>query len=341
MGNNILDTPNEWCYLDYTMTENALPRTEIEAVRYFADEQTCIDFVKSLRWADAEPVCPHCGNNTTYFLETRKIFKCKAKECRKQFSIKTGTIFEDSALKLDKWLIAIWKIANAKNGISSYELSRALGITQKSAWFVNHRIREAMVNGTIEKMSGTIEMDEAFIGGDAKNMHQSKRQRFQPRWTRQHKVREHKTAVFGMVQRGGKVRAKVIAKGNNPKTEDVMPLIEANIEQGSEVFTDQAAIYRKLYEQYVHDSVNHAVEYVRGNVHTNSIENFWSLLKRTIKGTYVSVSPSHLQKYVEEQMFRYNEREGNDQYRFVRMIESISGKRLTYAALIGYSAGRS
>ncbi len=318
------------------MTEQALPKTEIEAVRYFADEQTCIEFVKSLRWLDGEPVCPHCGNNTTYFLETRKIFKCKAKECRKQFSIKTGTIFEDSAIKLDKWLIAIWKIANAKNGISSYELGRALGVTQKSAWFMNHRIREAMVNGSIEKMSGTVEIDEAYIGGDAKNMHQSKRVRFQPRWTRQDKVRDHKTAVFGMVQRGGKVRAKVI-KG--VRTQDVLPVIQEHIEENSEVFSDQAAIYRDLYEKYIHATVNHSVEYVRGNVHTNGIENFWSLLKRTIKGTYVSVSPAHLQKYVEEQMFRYNERECNDQMRFVRMIESISGKRLTYSQLIGYETG--
>lgn len=319
------------------MTEKALPKTEIEAVRYFADQQTCIDFVSSLRWLDGKPVCPHCGNNTAYFLETRKIFKCKAKECRKQFSIKTGTIFEDSAIKLDKWLIAIWKIANAKNGISSYELSRALGITQKSAWFVNHRIREAMANGTIEKMKGTVEIDEAYIGGLPKNMHQSKKVRFASRYTRQ--FPRNKTAVFGMVERGGKVRAKVIHKGNTLKTTDVMPIIRENVEADSQVMTDQSIIYRELWEKYVHATVNHSYEYVRDNVHTNSIENFWSLLKRTIKGTYISVSPAHLQKYVEEQMFRYNEREGNDQMRFISMLGLISGKRLTYSQLIGYSAG--
>lgn len=317
------------------MNEKALPKTEMEAVRYFADDQTCIDFVASLRWLDGQPVCPHCGNKESYFLATRKIYKCKAKECRKQFSIKTGTIFEDSAIKLDKWLIAIWKIANAKNGISSYELSRALGVTQKSAWFMNHRIRTAMITGSIEKMSGTVEVDEAFIGGDARNMHRTKRIRFASPWTRQ--IKDHKTVVFGMVQRGGKVKAQVIQKAN---TAEVTPVIEANIEENAEVFTDQSIIYRNLYEKYIHDTVNHSMEYVRGNVHTNSIENFWSLLKRTIKGTYISVSPAHLQKYVEEQMFRYNERDGNDQMRFMSMIELISGKRLTYSQLIGYAAER-
>ncbi len=316
--------------------EQALPKTEMDAVRYFADEQTCIDFVASLRWLDGNPTCPHCGNKESYFLNTRKIYKCKAKECRKQFSIKTGTIFEDSAIKLDKWLIAIWKIANAKNGISSYELSRALGITQKSAWFVNHRIREAMTNGSIEKMGGTVECDEAFIGGNAKNMHRAKRERFLPRYSSKNRVTSHKTAVFGMVQRGGKVKAQVLKTGFKIKAQDVRPIIDENIEPNSEVFTDQSVIYNQLYQQYVHDTVNHMVEYVRGNVHTNSIENFWSLLKRTIKGTYISVSPAHLQKYVEEQMFRYNERHGNDQQRFVSMLELISGKRLTYSQLSGY-----
>ena len=301
----------------------------MEAVKYFADERTCFDFVASLRWLDGHPVCPHCGNNTVYFLSTRKIFKCKAKECRKQFSIKTGTIFEDSAIKLDKWLIAMWKLANAKNGISSYELHRALGITQKSAWFVLHRIRTAMQTGSIEKLSGEVESDETYIGPNAKNMHWDKRKDLQV----MSGYPDHKTAVMGMVQRGGKIKATVLKRRN---LATMSKILAENIEQGSTVITDEAKQYVHLRENYIHEVINHSREYVKGNIHTNNIENFWSLLKRTIKGTYVSVSPAHLQKYVEEQVFRYNERKGTDQQRFVSMIDLISGKRLTYSQLIGY-----
>lgn len=315
------------------MLEN-LPKTLIGIVEYFADPQVCIDFVAFLRWQDGEPVCPHCKNVGAYYLASRKIYKCK--DCRKQFSVKAGTIFEESAVPLNKWLAAIWQMANCKNGISSYELGKAIGVTQRTAWFMNHRIRTAMTVGSIEKLSGTVEMDEAFIGGDAKNMHRAKRIRFiSPRNTR-NRVKTHKTAVFGMVERGGKVRAKVIKKSHNLQTGDVMPIIEEHVDATAEVFTDKSSIYQNLWEKYVHDTVNHSYEYVRDNVHTNSIENFWSLLKRSIRGTYISVSPVHLQKYVEEQMFRYNERKGTDQQRFVAMIELISGKRLTWTELVSY-----
>jgi len=317
------------------MKETPLPKTLQEAVKAFADDQFCIDSIAVMRWVDGQAVCPKCSEKNNHFMASRKVWQCKNKVCKKQFSVKVGTIFEDSALPLEKWLVAMWLIVNAKNGISSYELHRHLGITQKSAWFVLHRIRDAMTVGSIEKMTGTVEMDETFIGGDAKNMHITKRVRFQPRWTPQRKVKDHKTVVFGMVQRGGKVKAKVI-KGI--RTQDVMPIIRENVEKESQVFTDAASIYRDLWIEYIHASVNHSVEYVRDNVHTQNIENFWSLLKRTIKGTYVSVSPAHLQKYVEEQMFRYNERETNDQTRFVRLLEVISGKRLTYAQLIGFGS---
>ena len=312
------------------ITETPLPETLKQAVKTFADEQFCIDLISAMRWVDGVAVCPKCKQTNNHFMKSRKVWQCKNKECKKQFSVKVGTIFEDSAITLENWLMSMWLLVNAKNGISSYELHRATGLTQKSAWFVLHRIRTAMEAGSIEKLSGTVEADETYVGGDAKNMHRTKRKRFEARYTRQ--VKDHKTAVFGMIQRGGKVRAKVIS---GVRTKDVVPVIQENIEANSEVFTDQAVIYRDLYENYVHATVNHSVEYVRGNVHTNSIENFWSLLKRSIKGTYVSVSPAHLQRYVEEQMFRFNEREGNDQFRFLRLIESISGKRLTYSQLIG------
>lgn len=308
--------------------ETPLPKTLQQAVKAFADEQFCIDLIAAMRWADGQAVCPKCSQKNNHFMASRKVWQCKNKECKKQFSVKVGTIFEDSAIALEKWLLAMWLIVNAKNGISSYELHRALGITQKSAWFVLHRIRTAMTVGSIEKLSGEIEVDETYVGGKSKNMHVKKRKELQ--MTRGYK---QKTGVMGMVQRGGRVKAHVIKIAD---TETLLGSIAENVEVGSTVITDDAGGYRNMNDEYRHEVINHAVEYVRGNVHTNSIENFWSLLKRTIKGTYISVSPAHLQKYVEEQVFRYNERETNDQMRFVRLIESISGKRLTYTSLIGY-----
>lgn len=193
------------------MLEN-LPKTFVGVSRFFADPLVCIDFVAMMRWSDGEPVCFHCKQKGAYFMPSRKIYRCKNKECKKQFSIKMGTIFEESAVSLDKWLMAMWQLANCKNGISSYELGKAIGVTQRTAWFMLHRIRTAMTNGTIEKLTGTVEIDEAYIGGLPKNMHQSKKVRFASRYTRQ--FPRNKTAVFGMVERGGKVRAKVIHKGN-------------------------------------------------------------------------------------------------------------------------------
>jgi transposase-like protein len=309
------------------INENNLPKTLQDAIVYFSDDIVCLNFVASLRWTDGIPTCPRCGHEKTSFLKTRLIWKCKG--CKKQFSIKFNTIFEDSPLGLDKWLTAIWLISNAKNGISSYELHRAIGITQKSAWFVLHRIREAMKAGTFEKLSGTIEVDETYVGGLSKNMHTSKRKDL----AMKRGLKSSKTAVMGMLQRKGRVRAKVIHKADRINLQDE---IRTHVVIGSDIYTDDHKGYDGLHDAYAHDVVNHSIEYVRGNVHTNSIENFWSLLKRTIKGTYISVAPEHLQKYVEEQAFRYNEREGNDQQRFVALLESISGKRLTYAQLIGY-----
>jgi transposase-like protein len=310
------------------MEHSHLPKTLQEAVKYFSDDLLCVNFVASLRWENGVAVCPHCGNDKTSFISTRKIWKCKA--CKKQFSVKVGSIFEDSPIGLDKWLVAIWLIANAKNGISSYELHRAIGITQKSAWFVLHRIRTAMQSGSFEKLSGVVECDETFVGGDAQNMHFEKRERVMGKKRGGY---SHKTAVLGMVQRQGKARAKVIP---NVKGKTMIPIIRENVEEGSTLHTDAHTAYPLLSGDFLHAAVNHSVEYVRENVHTNSIENFWSLLKRTIKGTYVSVAPEHLQKYIEEQTFRFNERKGNDQKRFLAVIESVSGKRLTYKQLTGY-----
>lgn len=309
-----------------------LPETLVEAVKYFSDDQICFDFVASLRWEKGIPLCPHCNSDKVGLLATRKIFKCKNKECRKQFSIKTGTIFEDSALKLDKWLIAMWLIATAKNGISSYELHRSLGITQKSAWFVLHRIRLAMEQGSFGKLSGTVEADETWIGGNALNMHKEKRDRYKMKGG----VRDHKVAVLGMLERKGKVRAKVIKSAKRRYT---VPHLTNDIASGSTLYTDNASAYDELHRDFVHESVNHSIEYVRGVIHTNGIENFWSLLKRTIKGTYVSIQAEHLQKYIEEQCFRFNNRETDDLGRFMELVKSIGGKGITYQELIGYQTG--
>ncbi len=252
------------------------------------------------------------------------------KVCHKQFSVKVGTVMEDSPIGLDKWLAAIWMIANCKNGVSSYEIHRELGITQKSAWFLNHRIRLAMQTGTFEKMSGTVEVDETFIGGLSRNMHKHKREA---------KITgtgaSGKAVVMGLLERhgeGSRVRAKVIF---NRTRETLHDEIRCNVVSGSEVMTDAFRPYMGLDAEYVHQFTNHAEEYVRSNVHTNGIENFWSLLKRSIKGTYVSVEPFHLFRYLDEQSFRFNTRKGDNADRFIETVKSIAGKRLTYEELTG------
>jgi IS1 family transposase len=302
-------------------------KTLQQAIIYFSNPNHCFNYFTSKRWANGV-ICPTCGRNDVSFLANQKKWQCKSSHKQRQFSIKVGTIFEDSPLGLDKWLVAIWMITNCKNGVSSYEVHRAIGVTQKTAWFMVHRIRVAMEIGSFEKLSGTIECDETYIGGDAKNMHSKERKR---------RVKKagspaHKSAVLGMVQRRGKVRAKVVRSRNAVTIRD---FVTTNAKTGSEVMTDEWRGYHNLHDKYVHQVINHSVEYVRDNVHTNSIENFWSLLKRTIKGTYVSVAPEHLQKYVEEQSFRYNNREDNDGERFATITEQLAGKRLTYADLTG------
>ncbi|MBA2607186.1 MAG: IS1595 family transposase [Acidobacteria bacterium] len=280
------------------LNDNKLPNTLQEAILYFSDKDVCLELVSSLRWEDGIAVCPRCECSETSFLKTRKIWKCKG--CKKQFSVKVSTIFEDSPLGLDKWLIAMWLIVNAKNGISSYELGRALGFKQKTAWFVLHRIRLAMETGSFVKLSGNVEVDETFIGGKAKNMHKAKREAII-----QGRGSVGKTAVMGLLERKGRVLAKVI-ESTDRKT--LHKEVKDNVEQGANLFTDEWRPYRGLDEDYIHQVINHGIEYVKGNVHTNGIENFWSLLKRTIKGTYVSVEPFHLERYLAEQTFRFNER---------------------------------
>ena len=304
---------------------NKLPQTLMEAIRYFADADVALNFMAELRWPNG-PTCPACESKEYTFISTRRVWKCKA--CKKQYTVKQGTIMEDSPISLDKWLCAIWMIANDKNGISSYEIHRGIGITQKSAWFLLHRIRLAMQTGSFEKFGGPCEADETFIGGKARFMHKDKREA-----TIKGRGASGKTIVMGILERGGDVRAKVVA---DTSKETLQGEIRFNVEPGAEVYTDQNPSYKGLSPEYFHDSVNHdADEYVRGRVHTQGIDNFWSLVKRALKGTYISVMPFHLFRYLDEQSFRYNNRKFDDFERFIMACASISGRRLTYRKLIG------
>lgn len=311
-----------------------LPETLTEAIRFFTDADVCLAFVAKLRWPNGV-TCPRCAAPEPMFLSTRRLWKCRG--CKKQFSVKVGTIFEDSPLGLDKWLPALWMVVNCKNGISSYEMARALGVTQKSAWFMNHRIRLAVQEGTFEPMSGEVEIDETFIGGKARNMHKAERER---------KITGTggmgKTAVMGLLERHGsdgysKVRAKVVP---NVRRSTLRPEIKENVVEGSEVFTDALKSYADLSDAYTHAVIDHAECYAKGKVHTNGLENFWSLLKRSIKGTYVSVEPFHLFRYLDEQSFRFNTRKLSDGMRFLGAAVGIIGKRLTYDALTGKPEGQ-
>jgi transposase-like protein len=313
-------------------------KTLTDAIRYFADEQTCIDTVASMRWPHG-PVCPVCAalSHRQHWLKAQKRFQCR--DCGKQYSVKVGTIFEDSAIKLDKWLTAMWLIANCKNGISSYELAGHIGVTQKSAWFLLHRIREAMKNRSVVKLGNTggpVEVDETFIGGNPKNMHREKRLKLKAGIKGGH---AEKAIVFGMLDRDTRqVRTKIIP---NVKRETLQTAILDRVGFGSTVYSDGWHGYDGLRAaQFVHDTVNHVEEYVRGTVHTQGIENFWSLLKRTLKGTYVAVEPFHLDAYLDEQAFRFNHRRTkdnplDDSDRFLLALSQISGRRLTYAELTG------
>ena len=258
------------------------------------------------RWVDGKPRCPQCGSDDVIYLEKARLFKCRTAHPKQKFSLKVGTIFEDSPLGLDKWLAAIWLIANAKNGISSYEIHRALGVTQKSAWFMLHRIRLAMQNGTLDKLSGHVEVDETYIGGKARNMHRADRAR---------KIHGTggmgKVAVMGLLERHGEVRTVVV---KNTKRKTLEPQVKANCETGSFVYTDGLKSYGNLANEFIHGVIDHAEKYVEGNIHVNGIESFWSLLKRTIGGTYISVEPFHLFRYLDEQAFRFNRRKANDAY---------------------------
>jgi transposase-like protein len=304
------------------------PKTLQQAIQHYSDEQVCIDAVALMRWADGVPVCPACGHKEHYYLKTQKRWKCK--ECYKQFTVKLGTVFEDSPISLTKWLPALWMLCNCKNGISSYELSRDLGVSQKAAWFMLQRLRLAMQDSFFgTKLGGNgrgVEVDETFIGGKARNMHKSQKEKLTGR------IDDDKAVIVGFMERGGKVRTQIVDKRRKV---NMQPLVRQQVEAGSAVFTDALKSYIGLDSDYDHQVIDHAVEYVNGRLHTNTLENFWSLLKRGLHGTYVSVEPFHLFRYLDEQMFRFNNRKDedgnqlNDADRFQLALSQIAGKRLT------------
>src|SRR5258705_5589627 len=309
------------------MANETEPKTLQQAIIYFSNPKNCLDYLAARRWPDGV-TCPTCGRDDVSFLEKQNKWQCKSAHKQRQFSAKVGTIFEDSPLGLDKWLAAVWMIVNAKNGVSSYEIHRALGVTQKTAWFMEHRIRLAMQSGSfLKKMNGHVEVDETFIGGAARNMHKGRRKAYGT-------GHGGKVAVQGLLERhGGEVRAMVVG---GTRRQHLAPNVVDHIEFGSQVYTDAHTAYVGLDHNYIHNVINHAHQYVNGHIHTNGIENFWSLLKRSLKGTYVSVEPFHLFRYLDEQAFRFNNRrEMNDADRFSLAITGIVGRRLTYKNLIG------
>jgi transposase-like protein len=312
---------------------NSEPKSLQEAIVYFSNPDNCVAHLVAQRWPDGIVKCPTCGNEKVNYRAHRRTWTCSSHHAKREFSIKVGTMMEDSAIGLDKWLTATWLLTNCKNGISSYEIARDVKVSQKAAWFMLHRIRLAMQDETFgSKLSGEVEADETFIGGKARNMHKSKRER---RITGT--GGKDKTAVMGLLERGGNVRTTVISD----RTKKVLHAeVKKHVEAGAALYTDALQSCNGLEKDFIHGFVDHATEYVNGRIHTNGLENFWSLVKRCLGGTYISVEPFHLFRYLDEQSFRYNNRATpknplNDSDRFNLVTSQFVGKRLTFAELTG------
>jgi transposase-like protein len=309
------------------------PKTLQTAILYFADPKNCAEYMVTLRWPDGVIKCPRCGSDNVEYLPNARIYKCYEKHTQVKFSLKVGTIFEDSPISLSKWLPVMWMLSNCKNGISSYEIHRAMGVTQKTAWFMLQRARLAM-RGDGGKLEGQVEADETFVGGKTTNMHRRSKRKLQAtndgNWG--------KAVVLGLLEREGHVRAAVAP---TRKHYEIQKHLTANVAPGSTLYTDEYDAYKSLPKEFTHEVINKLNAYVNGRIHVNGMENFWSLLKRSLKGTYVSVDPVHLQAYVDEQVFRFNNRKDEnedpltDGDRFDAVMSKIVGKRITYAELIG------
>lgn len=311
-------------------------KTLQQAVIFFADPDNALSYMVARRWPDGV-TCPSCGRSDVVFLKTQRKWQCKSVHPKRQFSAKVGTIFEDSPIALEKWLLAVWMLSNCRNGVSSYEIARTIGVTQKSAWFMLHRIRLAMQQGggLLGGPSSEVEADETFIGGKARNMHKDVKAR---RIHAKHgNSAVDKVLVMGMLERGGHVRTEVV---KNRFTETLREKLNKHVSVGSALYTDELQAYKGVKDEYVHQFCDHTDRYVNGRVHTNGIENFWSLLKRGLNGTYVAVEPFHMFRYLDEQCFRYNnrkdgERKLTDKERFDLALAGVTGKRLTYVEVTG------
>lgn len=298
-------------------------KSVLDLIKAFPTEQDCIDHLEALRWN---------GNVVSPFDPTSKVYDCKGnrykcKNTGKYFNVRTNTIFDNTKMELQKWFLAIWIVTSHKKGISSIQLSKDLGITQKSAWFMLQRIRNCFGLDNDDQLNGEVEMDETYVGG--KNENRSTKIRHDK--SEETLERYKKSTVFGMVQRDGEVRAKHV---ENASEIALIPVVYENVSQEAKVYTDQHSTYKQLKRVYDHKVIKHSKgQYVRGRVSTNTIESFWAIMKRGIYGIYHFTSKKHLQLYVDEFVFRYNTRNGSENDRFNLLLCNIEN-RITYNKLI-------
>ncbi len=308
------------------MTNTKIPQTLLETVRYFADSETCIQFFAEIRWPNGV-TCPRdeCASKEVWTIRSKArgmtLWRCKA--CRKQFTVKVGTIFEDSPLGLDKWLPAFWLELASKKDFSSYQLARAIKVTQRTAWFMLHRIRAVMQTENVTPLSGEVEVDETFIGGKERFKHASKRKHLG-------RGAVGKAAVMGLLERHGQIRAKSV---RSTTKRDLQAEIVDTVTAGSTIYSDALKSYDGLESEYIHEVIDHAEAFVNGRIHTNGLENFWSLFKRTIYGTHHSVEAFHLDRYLDSATYRFNTRKMTDGARFASALAQADGRRLTYEEL--------
>jgi len=289
---------------------------------HLGDESVCRAYMENMRW-NGKTVCPHCGKDEPYKLKDGKTYRCKAKTCKKDFTVTVGTVFENSKVPLSTWIAALFVLSAHKKGISSCQLARDLGITQKTAWFVLHRLRLIMTDTDPEPLDNVVEVDETYVGGKWDNMHASRRQKLRDSGI------DNKVPVMGLLQRDGKAKLTVIGKSTFKE------VIRENVDKGAVIVTDTHLSYRGLDQEFAgHGTVNHSLgEYKNGIFYTNSIEGFFSLFKRTVFGTYHQISPKHLAAYCAESSYRFNSRKITDKDRFTQLISKTEG-RLKYNDLI-------